>query len=259
MFEVSACHWLKSLKHPFSLALEGKFNGYWNQELNYTGQLDMTGLSYSKKNLAYNQESKTEDNFLLNYQSSLDSLEGAVPANQRWTELFSFVAEKILELPANAAEVAIIPKDFDARNTWRKIQKSISGKIFCGLEDLDISKFYTKNASLDEIEKYLDHIMLIQSRSTEKENQSHPLTLLKIALQTVFEKSYTGIGKHRELLPSALKEFTSFNIRYFNILKWIFPQISQNVTAESMLNFSAGKLVTPRLLPVPELEFANLS
>jgi len=38
---------------------------------------------------------------------------------------------------------------------------------------------------------------------------------------------------HKELLPSALKEFGNIAVRFFNLLKWIFPQISPNLSASS--------------------------
>lgn len=148
----------------------------------------------------------------------------------------SIIAENNLELPPEAADLQIVPNNFDSKPTWRKIQKCLRNLSSDSNFTQDISVFYNKVATSLEIENYLNFAFSCSE---------HPLYILKNAVQKVFERSYTGIGQHRELLPSALKEFGSFITRFFNLIKWIFPQLavrnSQSSSAETVAAFVSSE------------------
>ena len=154
-----------------NLILEGNFSGEWNESMNYSGSLKNLEVVTSPSKV----NEQTNDNFISNYQSSLEALEGAVPVHQRWSELFTYTAESVLELPSNAAEVSIIPTSYDAKNVWRKIQKCLRNVPFEENYKLDISCFYKRCASVEKIEGYLEFAL----GGEESVLNSHPLGALR--------------------------------------------------------------------------------
>lgn len=255
----------------FPTIMEGVFNGVWPEspendlnEIKFTGNLKFQEASNSSNTLWWqqNKSSTSIDQFADSYQLSKSSLEGAVAASQRWSELFSYTSTKVLNLPENAADLNILPADYSANEVWRKISQSLR-TVSIGENYMNIEKFIDCSASVIEIENYLEFALLHQIL--------HPLYILRKALTTVFTASYTGSGCHPALLPSALKEFSSLTKRLFNLLRWIFPQIDIGKRVDGSLSpnassgepkselqesdlktsntFTAGKLVLKFMLP----------